>query len=76
MSLCVESSAHICGRFLGVVEVCRFYPADTVEYFINLQWHRKSLEHKWHLSGSLNKIHSYGAQEWKINWINKTGSEK
>ena len=36
----VESSARIFGRFQGVVEMRRFYPVDTVEYLINLQWRR------------------------------------
>lgn len=32
MSFWVESSARIFGRFQGVIEMCRFYPVDTVEY--------------------------------------------
>ena len=32
MSLCVESSGCMFGRFKGVVEMHRFYPVDTVEY--------------------------------------------
>ena len=31
---------------------------------------------EWRFSASLNKIYPYGAQEWKVNWINKTGDEK
>ena len=36
----------------------------------------KSLKRKWRFGGSLNKIYLYGAQEWNVNWINKTGDEK
>ena len=36
----------------------------------------KSLKRKWRFGGSLNKIYLYGAQEWNVNWINKTGGEK
>ena len=31
---------RIFGRSQGVVEMRRFYPVDTVEYLINLQWRR------------------------------------
>ena len=31
VSLCVESSGRMFGRFQGVVEMGRFYPVDTVE---------------------------------------------
>ena len=27
-------------------------------------------------SGCLNKIYPLGAQEWNVNWMNKTGDEK
>ena len=27
-------------------------------------------------SRSLNKIYPHGAQEWNVNWMNKTGGEK
>ena len=64
------------GKFEGVVEMHRFYPVDTVEHIIYLQWRRKSLKHKWRFGGSLNKIDLYGSQEWNVNWINKTGDEK
>ena len=36
----------------------------------------KSLKREWRFSGSLNKIYPYGAQEWNVNLINKTGGEK
>ena len=39
-SLCIESSARIFVRFQGLVEMRRFYPVDTVQYLINLQWGR------------------------------------
>ena len=32
MSLCVESSALVFGKFEGVLEMHRFHPVDTVEY--------------------------------------------
>ena len=32
MSLCVEASARMCGKFEGVLEMHRVYPVDTVEY--------------------------------------------
>ena len=43
VSLCVESSARMLGRFEGVVEMLRSYPVDTGGHLINLQWRRKSL---------------------------------
>ena len=64
------------GRFEGVLAMHRFYPVETVEHLIYLQWRPKSLKRKWLFGGSLNKIYLYGAQEWNVNWINKTGSEK
>ena len=36
----------------------------------------KTLELKWRFGGSLNKMCLYGAQEWNVNWINKTVREK
>ena len=35
----------------------------------------KSLQREWRFGGSLNKIYPYGAQEWNVNWINKTSGE-
>ena len=75
VSLWVEYSALILVGFQGVVGRCRFLWFDTVEYFINLQW-RRNLKRKWRFGGSLNKTYPYGAKEWNVNWINKTGGEK
>ena len=47
----------------------------TGEHLVNLQWRRKSLVREWRSSASLNRIYPYGAQEWNVNWINKTGGE-
>ena len=76
MSLCVESSTRMFGMFEGVVETHRFYPVDTVEHLIYLQWRRESLKRKWRFGGSLNKIYLYVAQEWNFHWINKASGEK
>ena len=38
-----ESYGREFGRFEGVAEMGRLYPVDAVDYFINLQWCRKSL---------------------------------
>ena len=40
VSLCVESSARIFGRFQGVVEIRRLTLVETVEYLINRQRRR------------------------------------
>ena len=34
----VRVSVSVFGRFEGVEEMHRFYPVDTVEHLINLQW--------------------------------------
>ena len=75
VSLCVESSVRILVGFQGVVERHRFLWFDTVEYFINLQWLRR-LKRKWRFGGSLIELYPYGAKEWNVNWIHKTGGEK
>ena len=36
----------------------------------------KSVKHKWRFGGYFKKIYLYGAQEWNVNWINKTSGEK
>ena len=64
--------ARILIGFQGVVERSRFLWFDKVEYFINLQW-RRILKRKWRFGGSLKNMHPYGAKEWNVNWINKTG---
>ena len=40
VALCIEWSGLMFDRSQGVVEICGFYPVDTVEYLINLQWHQ------------------------------------
>ena len=35
-----------------------------------------TLKYKWGFGGSLNIMYPYGAKEWNVNWINKTGGEK
>ena len=35
----------------------------------------KVMYREWRFSESLNKIYPHGAQEWKVNWMNKTGGE-
>ena len=36
---------------------------------------RKSLQLEWRFSASFNKIYPHGAQEWNVNWMNKTGDD-
>ena len=74
MSVCAESSVRMLVGFQGVVERRRFLWFDT-GYFINLQWRRR-LKRKWRFGGSLSKMYPYGAKEWNVKWINKTGCVK
>ena len=35
----------------------------------------KVMKREWRFSASLNKVYPYGAQEWNVDRINKTGGE-
>ena len=62
------------GRISGGSRKAYISLVDKVEYFINLKWRRR-LKRKWRYGGSLNKMYPYGAKEWNVNCINKTGGE-